>query len=384
MITVNATDAYKVYNIQGESPQENLLNWDRIVRKLYIFDGIQFEEHQPYYDIKNQYINIHIRYATPYRLGIAAYAIDDHIGIFLSTQFYNALVSYKEIGKTLAHEIGHMIDVKYREYAERTNVVLEEYAVQALYRDIYNRKRYEQIYESLAPDNIDNLLRFCNNLRCNGFFNNAGNYVYPQYVWWDIESFNPGYWGKLNNLYRFNFTALSRGMDRNEVMVFFTNLILGFDTSYYFERFGLSLSSSKPFNHSETSKFYNDSMEKAIKEGKIVNKTIYKKFWYADIDQYNYTINNGTGCYKNNNDYDIRIVNITKDSSNSIYNITLPYIDCIGHLGFEIIENEVVIGFTNKLYYLDKIKYTDDYNPRYRIVAYDRLLDYKESVYINY
>ena len=47
IITWNATDAYKVYIKEGESPQENLKYWDKTIKKLYIFDGIQFEKNQP-------------------------------------------------------------------------------------------------------------------------------------------------------------------------------------------------------------------------------------------------------------------------------------------------------------------------------------------------
>ncbi len=380
MITVNATTAYDLYNIQGESPQENLLNWDNVVRQLYIFDGIQFEENQPYYDERNQYINLHIRYATPYQENIGAYACDTHIGIFFYSSFYNVLVSYDEIGKTQAHEIGHMIDVEPRVYPERTNVVLEEYSVQVIYKKKYHYKKYEVVYESIAPDNIENSLRYCNKDVCDGFFNNAGNYIYPQYVWWNIESFYPGYWSKLNNLYRFNF-SLARGLDRNEAMVFFTNLIVGFDTGYYFERMGLAMD-NKTFNNSDTSDFYKMKMEKAINEGNITNKTIYKKFWYADSDQYDYILNNGTGCYKNKtkDDYDIEITYIIKDPYRG-YEVNFPIIDSRDHLGFEIIENEVIIGFTRKYYFLDRNKYSDNYNPRYKIRAYDRLLNYIESDY---
>ena len=124
-------------------------------------------------------------------------------------------------------------------------------------------------------------------------------------------------------------------------------------------------------------------MEKAINEGKI-KTNIYKKYWYADSEQYNYTLNHGKGCYKNSNDYEIKIINIIKDSENGIYNITLPSINCVGHLGFEIIENDVVIGFSNKLYFVDKNVYPNNDNPKYKIVAYDRLLDYKESNYKRY
>ena len=36
-ITWNATDAYKVYIDEGESPQENLKYWDKSIKSLYIF-----------------------------------------------------------------------------------------------------------------------------------------------------------------------------------------------------------------------------------------------------------------------------------------------------------------------------------------------------------
>ena len=224
-ITLNASYAYDIYNIKGESPQQNLLIWDKVMKYLYIFDGIQFEENQPYYDKKNEFLNIHVRYSQNYKKGTAAYAWDNHIGIFYQDYFHNSLVSYEEIGRSLVHEIGHMIDVSLREYAEITNVVFEEYAVQTIYKHIYNRQRFQTIYTNIAPDNIDNLLRFCNFPPCKGFFNNAGGYVYPHYIWWDIESFYPGYWGKLDNLYRYN-TSLTSGLDKNEAMVFLTNLIL--------------------------------------------------------------------------------------------------------------------------------------------------------------
>ena len=378
LITVNASYANKVYNKKEKSPQENLLNWDKLLRILFIFDGIQFEEDQPYYDVKNQYITIHIRYSQNYRSSVRAYAYDDHIGIFNQNELLKSLVSYEGIGGTLTHEIGHMIDVRPREYPERTNVVLEEYAVQTIYKQNYNRRRHEIIYDAIAPDNIDNKLRYCyqDEEYCDGFFSNAGDYIYPQYVWWDIESFYPGYWGKLNNLYRYNYSLIG-GMTSNEAMIFLTNLILGFDTGYYFERFGLAMSYN-PFTISGASSRYNNSMKEAINEGKISNNTIIKKLWYADSEQYNYTLNNGTGCYKDKNEYDIKINNITL-TSRGYRNISLPFIDCIGHLGFEILENGTVIGFTNKLYFKDKNKYPDDYTPRYKIIAYDRLLDYKES-----
>jgi hypothetical protein len=162
MITLNATFAYLTYNIKGESPQKNLVSWDEVMKTFYTFDGIQFEESQPYYDIKNQYINIHIRYSQNYKKGIAAYAYEEHIGIFYQDYFHYSLVSYEEIGRSLGHEIGHMIDVKVREIAEFTNLVLQEFTTEVLYRDLHPHSDYESFYKILAPDNIDNSLIFFN------------------------------------------------------------------------------------------------------------------------------------------------------------------------------------------------------------------------------
>ena len=174
--------------------------------------------------------------------------------------------------------------------------------------------------------------------------------------------------------------SLTNGMNKDEIMIFFSSLILGFDTGYYFERFGLGMEKEISFNNSQTSKYYKEAMENAVKEGTISNKTIIKKFWYSDNAQYNFSLNNETGCYNDKNEYEIKIINIIKyNSTQNYYNISLPYIKCKGHLGFEIIENEIIIGFTNEFYYVDEINYPDDYNPNYKIVAYDRLLNYKES-----
>lgn len=82
IITLNATYGNEIYNIQGKSPQHNLLNWDEVIKILYIFDGIQFDENQPYYNIKNEYINIHIRYVCEKGERTLAYASDNHRNFF--------------------------------------------------------------------------------------------------------------------------------------------------------------------------------------------------------------------------------------------------------------------------------------------------------------
>ena len=46
-----------------------------------------------------------------------------------------------------------------------------------------------------------------------------------------------------------------------------------------------------------------------------------------------------------------------------------------GHLGYEIIENGKVIGFTDTATYFDGTKYPSGYVPQYQIRAYDQKLN---------
>ena len=56
------------------------------------------------------------------------------------------------------------------------------------------------------------------------------------------------------------------------------------------------------------------------------------------------------------------------------YVLSLPNVRCPGHLGFEIYENDKLIGFTYDREFVDETVYEYDYIPKYNIVAYDRLL----------
>ena len=78
MITVQATLAYNAYQDNNKGPLANLNSWDENIKKLFIYDGVQYDSSEPYYDIKNTYVNLHIRYAQPFG---AAYAAYEHIGI---------------------------------------------------------------------------------------------------------------------------------------------------------------------------------------------------------------------------------------------------------------------------------------------------------------
>ena len=146
MITVRATHAYKIYKEEDKSPLNNLLSWDIYLKKLFIYDGIQFEKNQPYYDEKNNYICIHFRYAQPYAL---AYAGNEHIGIFYDDWVEKAIfIEEKEIGWGFPHEIGHMMDINERTISETSNNMISKYSETFLQGD-----------GSWGPDRENNKIR---------------------------------------------------------------------------------------------------------------------------------------------------------------------------------------------------------------------------------
>jgi hypothetical protein len=372
-MTVRATDAYRIYKGQNKSVIKNLKDWDIYLKKLFIYDGIQFEKEQPYYDEKNNYICFHIRYCQPYAL---AYSTDEYIGIFYDDWIERAIsIEEKDIKWGFPHEIGHMMDIKERTVSETSNNMISKYSETYLQGDgSWGMDRENSKIKFLTPDDIDDKLRGCESddiKKCIGFFLNIElNYL----VWWDLESMFHGYWGKLDNMYRFNY-SLGYGLSQTEKLVYFTNLILGIDLGYYFARWGFCLGPYyNIFNESSTSQRYQELMTNATKAGLIDTSIPKKKYWYFDYKQYNYVNSNiELGCYQSKNKYDIKIKGFTHYGRVGIL-IDLEDVECPGHLGFEIYERDRLIGFTHNSYFVDENKYDKYYIPKYKVIAYDRLL----------
>ena len=330
----------------------------------------------------NRYINIHYRYSQPHG---EAYASTQHIGVFYDGWIEHTLkLDISKIGWGFVHEIGHMIDIAEREYAEITNNMMSKH-YDVLIGDntmgIEGLKHIDNKIKYLTQNNINNKIRGCelvNNKNCRGFLKNSMNNFF---IWWDLESINHGYWSKLENLYRYN-DSLPSGLSKEEKMVYFSSIIFKLDLGYYFTRWGLSLGGSiNIFDESNTTSTFKNLMKTAKTQGLIDTKAIKKKFWYLDNQQY--TLNNEVkGCYSDQTKYNIQIVKIIKQENK--YEIILPNTGCIYHLGFEIYESNKLIGFTHDYIYTDETQYNNNYTPNYKIIAYDRQLYYsKESEYKN-
>ena len=380
MLTMRATDAYKIYsNKNSKNPIQNVNAWDDYLIKLMEFDGIQFNRSQPFFNQINYHLTFNIRFMQPHAY---AYSYYEHIGIQDNGEVEKVLnLNEKTIGWALPHEFGHMIDISERVVGETSNNMIAKYSDIYIQGDgTFGQDRQDNKIKYLTPDNIDNLLRGCQSTdtsQCKGFLTNIKlNYL----VFWDLESLYHGYWGKVDNMYRYNNT-LSSKLTKEEKFVYFSNIVLGLDLGYYFSRWGLSFSDGNSiFNELKTSSEYKDLMQKAI-NSKLIDTKTKKKYWYFDYKQYNYTNDVGLGCYKDKNEYNIQITKITKPQANK-YTLTLPTVKCPGHLGFEVYESNTLIAFTYGTTYTDTTVYKSGYVPKYKIIAYDRLLDSSnESAY---
>ena len=353
IMTVSATKAYNAY--QSYSPNKNLQDWDEYLQALMEFDGVQFESSQPYYDVKNNFININFRLAQPYS-GAAAYAYGEYVGIY--SDWENMTIKGGGWGWGYAHEIGHMFDIPERTVSECSNNMISNFARMTIEKQP-SRGNHDWTISKLSSDrNVDG----------RAWSENKQNYL----VWWDIESFMPGFWGELDNMYRYNNNV--SGLTSTEKQVYFASLVTGIDLSYYFERWGYSINGDA-FKLETASDKFKTYMSDAKESGKISEEIV--KFWYADAKQYSFAVNHVDGDSLYDDSQEIRIISTNKTETGRT--LTLPSITNEAHLGYEIWEGSdetgfQVIGFTTSNTFTDKTVYEDGYVPTYKVKAFDRYL----------
>ena len=372
MISVRASDAYEVYKDGEKSPQKNILSWDEYLKKIYSFYGVELDPNNQNYDIRNSYLNIHLRFSQPY--SPSTYAVTEYIGFYDEEWVSKSLyIVGQETDWDLNCKIADMIDIRETFIFEILNGVAAKYS-EVVIKGEENSERndlYEEKIKFLTLDETQNITRGCKSedtKNCKGFLQNRrNNYL----IFWDLESFSHGFWSKIENLYRKEYEVTSQ-LTTVERMVYFSSIAMGIDLGYYFTRWGLYLEGVRDtiFNEEKASNYYKNLMAQEIMEGRI--EKIVKKFWYLDNKEYNFMNDSGMGCYEDQEEYDIQIERVS--GSNGEYSIELPSVRCPGHLGFEIYEGDKLIGFTYDREFIDTNNYENDYVPKYSIIAYDRLL----------
>ena len=374
MLSTLATHAYDTYITKNISPQSNCDKWDDFMLMLLKFGGVALEPGDEYYDARNQHIYANIRICQP-SPGYYAFAADDHIGI-IDRGTYGALVNKGATGWAFSHELGHTFDNRDRIWGEVTNNMWAYFDVM-----------HDGLYDRLPLRNVVNQLASDITLTKTSFMSFGDNCV----VWMTIEGAFPGYWGKLENLYRFEPTGKSLG--RTERMVYYSSLATGTNLFEYFERFGFYMNGDSAytadnrFTADRASEQLNTLMNEAISSGRISNSG--KKIWYIDTKQFslliknNYTLGSWANCYSQSDEIDI--LEIAKAGQN--YSLTLPVpTNADAHLGYEIssfIDGEwKVVGFTYTTTFVDPNVY--EQAPIYRVRAFDRCFnatDFTEKTY---
>lgn len=366
--------AYNSYIVNGNSPQKNCDTWNDYMYKLITFAGVSFDENDENYNERNTHLYTNIRVVQPWP-GAYAFAADDHIGIIDSSTFHQ-LVNKAITGWAFAHEIGHALDNNQRTWGEVTNNMWAYY--DALLEGDYDRLPLNQVYLQLSSDFT---------LTNSAFQSFGDNCV----IWMSIEAGFPGYWGNLENKYRFETTGKNLG--RTERMIYYSSLATGYDLSSYFERWGFYMNSdgtysaSNRFTTGGASSTFTELMQEAIASNKI--NTEIKKLWYLDTNQFVYLFANdyklGDWASLYNENTTTEILEIVE--TNGSYTLYLPDVSDIANLGYEIsvkIGDEFkVVGFTYGSSFTDTTSY--DTTPTYKVCAYDRCLNttaYVEKSYI--
>lgn len=351
ILTVTASRAKSCYIDESADPGQALEGWDSYLKSLYEFDGVSYDPDSEHYDARAEYLNVNVRVMQPWA---AAYAYTEHVGIQKGT--WEQISCYGSgFGWGMSHELGHMMDISERTRSEVTNNMWSQFNKTALDGEIA-RGNFTEYLKAAAPDD------------------NAGN-AYADKAsdalpWWCIESRFPGYWGRLDNCFRYEDR---KGLSDAELHVYFSSLAAGIDLSYYFDRIGFSWKAAFT-GYENASDTFRAAMESAKESGRIVESEL--KLWYVDAQFYNYYTKYGDELKMYGEKDGTQILNVSKTDAG--YALLLPDVKDFRHLGYEILRSDgaggfKVIGFTYGRNYTDTAAPADG-TPTYKVRAFDRAL----------
>ena len=327
VITGTVSGAYDAYVNQGFKPLDSLKMHNDHMNMLFEYQGIDGRNEKN--DIK--YTRENIRLAQPYGY---MYAAIGHIGEQRDVMS-NILTNVGGWG--IDHEIGHKMDIGVRTIGAVTNNMLPQ---QSSY--YYNKLNKRIPFESHVYKNV---------ISTNSNKYADGELAENLAVFWQLEMIYPGYWAKLNSLYRENNVTLEEGNEYNDKLnklAYYSSIALELDLTEYFERHGFWVSD-------ETKEF-----------AKRYNKPD-KKIWYANYDYIEY---DGEGF---TTEPTIKVTT-SKEGENLKLNINIDKKSKSDLMGYEIYKNDELIGFTSTNSFVDT-EANFDKNVVYKVVAFDKRLN---------
>ena len=327
VVTGTASGAYDAYINRGFKPLDSVTMYNDHMDMLFKYQGIDGRSEK--HDIK--YTRENIRLAQPFGY---MYAAGGHIGVQRDVMS-SILTSVGDWG--VDHEMGHKMDIGVRTVGEVTNNMLPQ---QSSY--YYNKPNKRIPFESHTFKNVmatDN-----NKFYDGGFFEKLAAY-------WQLEMIYPGYWGKLNSLYRENNVVLESGNENNDKLnkqVYYSSIALELDLTEFFERHGFWVSD-------ETKQFVSKYQKPD------------KKIWYANYDYIEYK---GEGFTK---EPTTKVIT-SKDGENIKVSFDVDKDSKEHVMGYEVYRNGKLVAFTSTNTFVDRESNFEE-NITYKIVPFDKRLN---------
>ena len=333
LYTGTTSSAYKVYVEEGVDIEKSTNNLNSQIQEAFDFSGLKDDISDPSNDSTN--IKTTIRLMQPYGL---AYAYVDHVGIQRDYETSMLKTDKSSLGSVLwatVHEVGHQMDIDARAWPEITNNMWANNA--HIKQGFDDRVNYTYIYKYLAPEK---------SLR--GF--EEMDYFQKLGMFWQLQLKKDIYWAELESLYRKRKPSPNNYQQKKDILATYSSEVLNINLTYYFEKYGFDLS---------------DECKEKLKKYPTSNE----KLWYLNSSVMNYE---GQGFDNVDTNLDVKSnIKLTMNINKSIKNDLL---------GYEIIKDGKVIGFTTESSYTDN---EANDNSKYEVVPYAKNLTTGRNVEIS-
>lgn len=345
---------------------ETLGELNSFVRKMFGFGGITYDEKADSYDQRNPYIRVDFRFAKAYS-GVYDAVQPDFI--YIDEDDFDSIFASGSLSGQTMRSLGRALDRRGSEWAGYTDEMFAEYGNWLLTGE------YAADIAGAAEKLASDFGRYATdkNLWLNG----------GDAAWWLLFGANPDYWANLQNLY--STEATGKSLDPTERFIYYSSLALGQDAGAYFERWGYYHGGSKyngdnRFSCDKASPEYKECVSAAKSGGRISGGD--KKYYYIDERQFELLKENDfildkewAGRYSSTD-----TVGVTQIVRSSVgYTLFMPEVKEDAHLCYEVqgfMEGGwKVLGITYDAAITDTYRYADGVRPKYRVYAYDRLLN---------
>lgn len=342
LYTGTAKAAYQVYVNEKVDVEESVDVWNKKFQEAFDFAGLKDDTSDPDNDSTN--VRTAVRLMQPYG---AAYAYTDHIGIQRHIQEIALRTDESSINSILwgmLHEAGHQMDIKAREWGEVTNNMWSNNAY--IKNGLNDRVQYDKLYKYLAPEKS---LKTYDEL----------DYSEKLGMFWQLQIKKNTYWAELEALYRKRKPNPSTTQEKQDLFAEYSSEVIGMNLSNYFDKYGFKLS---------------DECKNRLKE-KYPN--VGQKIWYLNTGAMDYE---GNGF--ENKDTSLE-VSLSKSNSGIKLSMSIGNEAKDDFLGYEIIKNGKVIGFTTSGTYTDSEATNTNENINYEVIPYAKNLSTGDKVQIN-